>query len=87
MQPSNKISTARLGILCLGFLGCLKSGNASGAKGRHEVHHEGSMDPPLSLLAWLSGRAEGKEWSGIVAQFLAPLTNHWIEWMGYLCLV
>jgi hypothetical protein len=37
------------------------------------------MDPPLSLLAWLSGRAEGKEWSEFVAQFL-PL----LRIIGYL---
>lgn len=56
-QPNTtkqQISTARPGILCLGFLGSLQFGNASGAKGRHKVHYEGRIDP-LSLFSAVAG--------------------------------
>ena len=51
-----KISSAWLGILSLGFLGCLKPGNTSGPEGRREVHFDASIgavtgSKPLSVVA------------------------------------
>ena len=51
-----KISSAWLGILSLGFLGCLKPGNTSGPEERREVHFDASIgaltgSKPLSVVA------------------------------------